>query len=43
MISLIQLTIKLLKKYFTILKVFRSLNAKINFSVELMNTEMNLT
>ncbi len=30
-------------RFETILKVFRSLNAKINFSVELMNTEMNLT
>lgn len=30
-------------RFETILKVFRSLNAKVNFSVELLNTEMNLT
>jgi DNA-binding XRE family transcriptional regulator len=30
-------------RFETILKVFRALNAKINFSVELMNSEMNLT
>ena len=30
-------------RFETILKVFRALNAKINFSVELLNTEMNLT
>jgi HTH-type transcriptional regulator / antitoxin HipB len=30
-------------RFETILKVFRALNAKINFSVELLNIEMNLT
>ncbi len=30
-------------RFETILKVFRALNAKVNFSVELFNTEMNLT